>query len=137
MNFEYHSYPGHVYFGNNAINQLPGLLEAYARIMVIATPRLTEKVEGLMQSLGKDRVAWFSNVTQHVPGSLVREAAECREAQNPGILVAMGGGSAIGLSKALALEKYIPQVAIPTTFAGSEQTNIYGISSGGVKKNRS
>lgn len=102
--------------------------------MIIATNRLAGQVDRLSTSLGASRVARFSNVIQQVPETLVQEAAAFREENQPDILVAMGGGSAIGLAKAIALRRYIPMVAIPTTFSGSEQTNIYGISSGGAKR---
>jgi len=102
--------------------------------MVIATKRLAGQVDHLTAALGARRVIQFSNVIQQVPDTLVKEAAAFREEHHPDILVAIGGGSAIGLAKALALAKYIPQIAIPTTFSGSEQTNIYGISSEGAKR---
>jgi len=134
MNFSYRSYPNHVYFGAGKIKILPGLLKDYQKVMVIATERLAKYVEPLKTALGSAQVTWFSKVVQHIPESLVSEATIFREKQHPDIIVAIGGGSAIGLAKAMALEKYIPQVVIPTTFSGSEQTNIYGISAGGVKK---
>ncbi|CAN5578315.1 maleylacetate reductase [soil metagenome] len=134
MNFEYHSYPNHVYFGNGKINLLPSLLKDYQKVMVIATERLRVHVEQLTNESGKERMVWFSKVIQHVPDTLVTEADAFRADHQPDVLVAIGGGSAIGLAKALALEKWIPQVAVPTTFSGSEQTNIYGISSDGTKK---
>ncbi|WP_131743027.1 maleylacetate reductase, partial [Actinomadura roseirufa] len=49
-------------------------------------------------------------------------------------LVAVGGGSAIGLAKAVALTTGLPILAVPTTFAGSEMTPVWGITSGGVKR---
>jgi len=134
MNFEYRSYPNRVYFGSGEMQLLPGLLKNYQKIMLIATKRMTNKIDQLAAALGAGRVIHFSNIIQHVPDTVVMEAAVFREKHQPDILVAIGGGSAIGLAKALALEKYIPQVAIPTTFSGSEQTNIYGISSAGTKR---
>jgi alcohol dehydrogenase class IV len=58
----------------------------------------------------------------------VDEAREVAEQTQPFAYVAIGGGSAIGLAKGLAIEDGRPIIAVPTTFAGSEQTNIFGIS---------
>ncbi|HET7641658.1 MAG TPA: iron-containing alcohol dehydrogenase, partial [Ktedonobacteraceae bacterium] len=113
---------------------LPQLLKDYDKVMIIASKRMSGHVDKLNTALGADRVSWFSHITQHVPETLVEEARAFREEHHPGVLVAIGGGSAIGLGKALSLDEYIPQIAVPSTFSGSEQTNIYGISSGGVKK---
>ena len=49
-------------------------------------------------------------------------------------LVAVGGGSSIGLAKAIALKTSLPILAIPTTYAGSEMTPIWGITENGLKK---
>jgi alcohol dehydrogenase class IV len=133
MNFEYRSFPNHVYFGKGTTRLLPGLLKNNQKLMVIATERMRAEVDKLKTVLGEDRLVWFSKLVQHVPEALVAEATAIREFHQPDVLVAIGGGSAIGLAKALALEKYILQIAVPTTFSGSEQTNIYGISSGGTK----
>lgn len=134
MNFEYRSFPGKVYFGYGKILLLPQLLKDYGKVMIIASKRMSGHVDQLNTALGADRVSWFSNIIQHVPQSLVEEARAFREEHHPGMLVTIGGGSAIGLGKALCLDEYIPQIAVPSTFSGSEQTNIYGISSGGVKR---
>ena len=48
--------------------------------------------------------------------------------------IAIGGGSTTGLGKAIALETSLPIIAIPTTYAGSEMTPIYGLTEDGVKK---
>ena len=134
MRFEYRSYPNVVYFGTGKLEILPDLLRENHKVMVIASERLTGHVDALKAALGKDRVIQFSKVIQHVPDTLVKEAADVRKHHRPDTLVAIGGGSAVGLAKALSLEEYIPQIAIPSTFSGSEQTNIYGISSAGTKK---
>ena len=47
--------------------------------------------------------------------------------------VAIGGGSTIGLAKAIALDSGLPILAVPTTFAGSEMTPIWGLTEGGIK----
>jgi alcohol dehydrogenase class IV len=134
MNFEYRSYPNLIHFGKGKVQLLKGLVKDNQVVMVIASKRMEKEVNALVSELGESRVAWFSKVIQHVPDELVTEAVAFRNIHYPGVLIAIGGGSAIGLAKALALEKYIPQIVVPTTFSGSEQTNIYGISSGGSKR---
>jgi len=134
MVFERRSLSNQVYFGSGMIDKLPTLLGEYGRVMVIASQRWTATVEGLRLVLGDDRVAHFSKIIQHVPEDLVLEAGMVRSQHRADVLVAIGGGSAIGLSKALAMGIYVQQIAVPTTFSGSEQTNIYGISAGGIKK---
>ena len=70
----------------------------------------------------------------HVPIETAREARELAAELGADCAVAIGGGSTIGLGKAIALEAPIPIIAIPTTYAGSEMTPIYGITEGGLKR---
>jgi maleylacetate reductase len=70
----------------------------------------------------------------HVPIENDRRAREHAKSVNADCAVAIGGGSTIGLGKAIALESSLPIIAIPTTYAGSETTPIYGITENGLKK---
>jgi alcohol dehydrogenase class IV len=75
-------------------------------------------------------VRW-REVRQHVP---VENAERARAAAaGADVLVAVGGGSAIGLAKAVALTSALPILAVPTTYAGSEGTNVWGLTKDGVK----
>ena len=56
------------------------------------------------------------------------------DSQHVDSLIAVGGGSAIGLAKAIALNKNLPILAIRTTYAGSEMTPIWGITEMVLKK---
>lgn len=77
--------------------------------------------------------ARVSGVTQHVPRAEVRAAVETARTFRVDHLISVGGGSATGLAKAVALELGIPIFAIPTTFAGSEATDMWGITEDGHK----
>jgi maleylacetate reductase len=70
----------------------------------------------------------------HVPIETAREAREVARQLGADCAVAIGGGSTTGLGKAIALDSGLPILAIPTTYAGSEMTPIYGITEAGLKK---
>jgi alcohol dehydrogenase class IV len=70
----------------------------------------------------------------HVPIETAREARQVARQLGADCAVAIGGGSTTGLGKAIALDSGLPILAIPTTYAGSEMTPIYGLTEGGLKK---
>ena len=70
----------------------------------------------------------------HVPIETAREARDEARRLGADCAVAIGGGSTTGLGKAIALDSGLPIIAIPTTYAGSEMTSIYGLTEAGVKK---
>ncbi|MNG14502.1 Maleylacetate reductase [compost metagenome] len=70
----------------------------------------------------------------HVPIETAREAREIARELGADCAVAIGGGSTTGLGKAIALESGLPILAIPTTYAGSEMTPVYGLTENGIKK---
>ena len=71
--------------------------------------------------------------TMHVPHGLVHEVLADASANGIDLVVAIGGGSAIGLAKAIALNEGPPFIAIPTTYSGSEMTPIWGVTRDGIK----
>jgi maleylacetate reductase len=70
----------------------------------------------------------------HVPIEVARRAREVAADLGADGCVAVGGGSAIGLGKAIALEHGLPVIAVPTTYAGSEMTPVWGLTEGGQKR---
>ena len=70
----------------------------------------------------------------HVPIETARAARDVAQQLGADCAVAIGGGSTTGLGKAIAMDSGLPIVAIPTTYAGSEMTPIYGITEAGLKK---
>lgn len=75
----------------------------------------------------------WDEVRQHVPEELARRARASVADAGVRIIVCVGGGSAIGLAKAIALEHAVRIVAVPTTYAGSEATPVWGLTADGMK----
>ncbi len=78
-------------------------------------------------SLGTELVAEFTEVAPHVPREAVDAARRLAVEKNVDVVVAMGGGSAIGVGKGIVLGEARSLIAIPTTYAGSEMTPVVGI----------
>jgi maleylacetate reductase len=70
----------------------------------------------------------------HVPMAIADTARQLARSVHADCAIAVGGGSTIGLAKAIALHSGLSILAIPTTYAGSEMTPIYGLTEGGVKR---
>jgi maleylacetate reductase len=98
------------------------------------TPEQRATAETVAQRLGERAAGIFDRAVMHVPLETAREAREVARALGADCAVAVGGGSTTGLGKAIALDSGLPILAIPTTYAGSEMTPIYGLTEGGVKK---
>lgn len=85
------------------------------------------------QDLGARLTSRFTEVVMHVPVEVASLAIEQAKSTGADVLVAVGGGSSIGMAKAVAKELHLPIVAIPTTYAGSEMTPIWGLTENNVK----
>src|SRR6185436_472351 len=83
--------------------------------------------------LGDVAAGVYAEAVMHVPIETARAARDVARRLEADCCVAVGGGSTVGLGKAIALESALPIVAIPTTYAGSEMTPIYGITVAGLK----
>lgn len=135
LRFEYASQPMDVSFGAGSLGQLRDHVAklGLTRVVVLSTPEqapLAERVAGLLGDLA---AGIYTRARMHVPIEIVDEAASVVAALGADACVAVGGGSTIGLGKALSLRYRIPTVAVPTTYAGSEMTPVWGLTENGVK----
>ena len=134
--FVYNGQPGRVVFGAGALAKLGAEIEAMGakRALVLSTPEQRASAERIAALLGARAAGIFDRAVMHVPIETAREAREVARQLGADCAVAVGGGSTTGLGKAIALDSGLPILAIPTTYAGSEMTPIYGITEGGMKK---
>ena len=134
--FTYTQLPGRVVFGVGAIDHLPREIELLGatRALVLSTPEQKAQAEDVAKRLGTRCAGMFPRAAMHVPIEIARAARDEAKRLGADCAVAIGGGSTTGLGKAIALESALPILAIPTTYAGSEMTPIYGLTEGGLKK---
>ena len=109
-------------------------LEAGAnRVLVLTTPQQSDLGLEVAESLGDLAAGIFSKAAMHTPTDITQEALAHYKEAGANAVLAAGGGSTIGLGKALALRTSVVQIALPTTYAGSECTPILGQTENGVK----
>src|SRR5881628_1568170 len=104
------------------------------RALVLCTADQRDLAEAAAARLGKRCAGLFDGARMHVPIEVARRACEYATSLDADGVLAIGGGSTIGLAKAIALDIGLPIVAVPTTYAGSEMTPIWGLTEGGVKR---
>jgi alcohol dehydrogenase class IV len=134
--FVYVAHPARVVFGAGAMAQLGREIELLGatRALVLSTPEQADSARRVAEMLGDRAAGVFAKAVMHVPIETAREARSMAKQLGADCAVAIGGGSTTGLGKAIALESGLPILAIPTTYAGSEMTSIWGLTEGGVKK---
>jgi len=134
--FVYNANAARVVFGAGSLQHLEREIELLGarRALVLSTPGQRGQAERVAQRLGSKAAGIFDGAVMHVPIEVARQAREQARRMDADCAIAIGGGSTVGLGKAIALESGLPILAIPTTYAGSEMTPIYGITEGGLKK---
>ncbi|TPG52381.1 maleylacetate reductase [Roseomonas nepalensis] len=133
--FTYEALPARVIFGAGTLARLGEEVEALGcrRALVLSTPEQRGMAEALAARLGPLSAGVFAEAAMHTPVEVTARAMEALRATGADCTVALGGGSTTGLGKAIALRTDLPQIAIPTTYAGSEATPILGETEGGRK----
>jgi maleylacetate reductase len=134
--FIYQGLPSRVVFGPGSIDHLEREIDLLGakRAIVLSTPQQREQAEAIAARLGSRAVGVFAKAVMHVPVETAQEARDYAARLGADCAVAIGGGSTTGLGKAIALTSSLPILAVPTTYAGSEMTPIYGLTVAGLKK---
>ena len=134
--FEFEIAARRVVFGTGSRHRLAeeiGTLGSQ-RVLVIADPSHSSTAQEIAQQLGTRCAGTYDRVTAHVPEETAAAGRDRARQLDADCYLTIGGGSAIGLAKAIALEIEKPIVAVPTTYAGSEMTPIWGLTEDGVKR---
>ncbi len=138
--FDFESRMPRVVFGVGSLQHLGREIDRIGakRALVLSTPGQVGIANRVASMLGSRLAGVYTKAVMHVPIESAREARDEARRLGADCAVAVGGGSTTGLGKAIALEsssqRPLPILAIPTTYAGSEMTPIYGITDAGVKK---
>lgn len=130
------SSPQRIVFGAGSLARLGAEVDALGahRVLVLCTPGQRALAERAAALLGARSAGVFDGAVMHVPLAQARRACEHAAQYGADCTLAIGGGSTIGLAKAIALESGLPIVAAPTTYSGSEMTPIYGLTDAGLKR---
>jgi maleylacetate reductase len=134
MRFDHQTLPQRVRFASAAAaeNLSDAVTQLGAqRVMVIASRRERVTAEAILA--GVPVTHWFEEVVMHVPVEVAQRARDAAADHDVDALISIGGGSATGVAKAVALTTGLPIVAVPTTYAGSEATPVWGMTEAGHK----
>lgn len=135
--FTHDTLPGRVRFGSGVVAEAGTEVDRLGgtRVLLVGRRGSAARVTGrIADDLGARCVGWFDDVAMHVPGDFAAAAVAAAREADADALVCVGGGSAIGTAKIVARKLGPPILAVPTTYAGSEMTPIWGTTSDGHKK---
>ena len=134
--FVHESLPGRVVFGAGSRAHLADEVQRLAanRVMVIASEFESAIADDVTSVLGDLVVGRFTDVVQHVPVGHATAAVERARSLDADAVLTIGGGSATGFGKVVRLDLDVRFIAVPTTYAGSEMTAIWGRTDGDHKQ---
>jgi maleylacetate reductase len=135
VNFVYAANPSRVIFGSGSRSKASAELDrlGISRAIVLATPAQAALAAEFARDIGARAAIVYPGAAMHTPVEVTESALDAVRSVGANGILSAGGGSTIGLGKAIALRTDLPQLAIPTTFAGSEMTPILGQTERGVK----
>lgn len=137
--FEYVGLPYRILFGRGRLGEVAAEVARLgrSRVLLLASPDIAEPGDRIESLLGPLCVARYGGAAMHTPVAVTEEALERLRTHKADCVVAIGGGSTTGLSKALAVRTGVDQIILPTTYAGSEVTPVLGETADGKKTTRS
>jgi alcohol dehydrogenase class IV len=137
--FVYQSNPTRVIFGSGTIQNVPQELERakLTKPLLLCTPQQVSQAEALQGILQGKTAGIFTRATMHTPVEVTEEAVKMATDTSSDSVISIGGGSTIGLGKAISFRTGLPHITIPTTYAGSEVTPILGETKAGLKTTKS
>lgn len=130
--FTYAALPTRVVFGRGKLKEAAAEAKRLGikRPLVITTSHQADSVKGL---IAETNGVGFAGAAMHTPVNVTEDALAVVKAESCDGTIALGGGSSTGLGKAIAFRTDLPQLVIPTSYAGSEMTNILGETADGAK----
>jgi len=133
--FVYQSTASRVLFSTGSIGRVGEEIERLGcrRALILATPFQKEDAEALSARIGSLSAGVFADARMHTPVDVTRRALDAFGESGADCVVSLGGGSTIGLGKAMAWSNRAPHLVVATTYAGSEVTDILGQTEEGVK----
>jgi alcohol dehydrogenase class IV len=134
LRFEHETLPQRVLFGSgDALASVAREVKRLgaAAVMVIASATEQQFADELAAEIPV--ALRYSDIVMHVPVEVADKARAAATEHGVDLLLCVGGGSTTGLAKAIALTTGLPIIAVPTTYAGSEATNVWGLTEGGTK----
>ena len=133
--FIYSALPARVVFGSGTLARVADELRTLGcrRALVLSTPQQQDSARHLGEMLGELCAGTFTQAAMHTPMDVTERAMQQVRELRVDCTVAIGGGSTTGLGKAIALRTDLPQIVVPTTYAGSEATPILGETTEGRK----
>lgn len=137
--FTFQANPARVVFGDGTLATLPEEVArlGLSRAPILATPAQEEDAQRTAALLGLRAAGVFAGATMHTPVDVTERAVAVAADLRADGVVAVGGGSTTGLAKAIALRTDLPQIVVPTTYAGSEMTPILGETRDGAEVTQS
>ncbi|KAG9606040.1 maleylacetate reductase, partial [Aureobasidium melanogenum] len=142
LNFIYNASPMRVLYGEGSTERLPSEISRLkkCRPLLLSTPHRKNNLADLVKILEKSSIlvaGTFDGAVMHTPVAVTETALSHIENLAADCIISYGGGSTIGLGKALSIRTRLPHIAIPSTYAGSEMTPILGETKDGLKTTRS